>query len=152
MFYMRYKWGIAQQHVVTLRHCAAILSDTDCGSCDRAHDVKRWKNRKRRIITAPESIRAFVLNHMSVFLPSPCTSNGTINDLLFLFASSTGEMEMESGAGANIEVGRFFKNPCFWGHQRVCFSHHWRVLYISPWFWHRHRWLWYKREEDGLGW
>ena len=28
-----------------------MLSDTDCRSCDGAHDVKRWKNRKRRIIT-----------------------------------------------------------------------------------------------------
>ena len=66
-----------------------------------------------KVPSAPELIRAFVLNHMSAFLPSPCTSNGTINDLLFPFASSTGEIEMESGAGANVEVGRFFKNPCF---------------------------------------
>jgi len=51
MFYMCYKWGIAQQHVVTMRHCVAMLSETDCRSCDRAHDVKRWKNRKRCIIT-----------------------------------------------------------------------------------------------------
>jgi len=48
---MRYKWGVAQQHVVTMRHCVALLSETDCRSCDRAHDVKRWKNRKRHIIT-----------------------------------------------------------------------------------------------------
>jgi len=66
-----------------------------------------------KVPSAPESIRAFVLNHILAFLPSPCTLNGTINDLLFSFASSTGEMEMESGAGANIEIGRFFKNPCF---------------------------------------
>jgi len=85
-----------------------------------------------KVLSAPESIRAFMLNHMSAFLPSPCTSNRTINDLLFSFASSTGEMEMESGAGANVEVGRFFKNPCFQGHWQVCFSRHQGVLYISP--------------------
>jgi len=48
---MRYKWGIVQQHVITMRHCTAMLNETDCGSCDGAHGVKRWKNRKRRIIT-----------------------------------------------------------------------------------------------------
>jgi len=85
-----------------------------------------------KVPSAPESIRAFVLNHMSAFLPSPCTSNGTINDLLFSFTSSTGEIEMESGAGANVEIGCFFKNPCFQGHWQVCFSRHQRVLYISP--------------------
>jgi len=85
-----------------------------------------------KVPSAPESIRAFVLNCMSAFLPSPCTSNGTINDLLFSFASSTGKMEMESGVGANVEVGCFFKNPCFQGHQQVCFSHHRGVLYILP--------------------
>jgi len=66
-----------------------------------------------KVPSAPESIRAFMLNHMSVFLPSPCTLNRTINDLLFSFTCCTGEMEMESGVGANVEVGRFFKNPCF---------------------------------------
>ena len=66
-----------------------------------------------KVPSAPELVRAFVSNCMSAFLLSPCTLNGTINDLLFSFASSTGEMEMESGAGANIEIGRFFKNPCF---------------------------------------
>jgi len=85
-----------------------------------------------KVPSAPESIRAFMLNHMSVFLPSPCTLNGTINDLLFSFTSSTGEMKMESGVGANIEVGRFFKNLCFQGHWQVCFSHHQGVLYILP--------------------
>ena len=84
-----------------------------------------------KVPSAPESIRAFVLNHMSAFLLSSCTSNGTINDLLFSFASRTGEMEMESGAGANVEVGCFFKNPCFQDHWQVCFSHHRGVLYIS---------------------
>jgi len=69
-----------------------------------------------KVPSAPESIRAFVLNHMLAFLPSPCTSNRTINDFLFSFASSTGEIEMELGAGANIEIGQFFKNPCFRGH------------------------------------
>jgi len=105
-----------------------------------------------KVPSAPESIRAFVLNHMLAFLLFPCTSNGTINDLLFSFASSTGEMEMESGAGANIKVGRFFKNLYFWGHWQVCFSCHRGVLYILPWFWHRHQRLWYKQEEDGLEW
>jgi len=85
-----------------------------------------------KVPSAPESIRAFVLNHMSAFLPSPCTLNGTINDLLFSFAKSTGEIEMESEAGANVEVGHFFKNLCFQGHRRVCFSYHQGVLYISP--------------------
>ena len=51
MFYMHYKWGVAQQHVLTMRHCAAMLNETDCGSCNGAHGVKRWKNRKRCIIT-----------------------------------------------------------------------------------------------------
>ena len=68
-----------------------------------------------KVPSAPESIRAFILNHMLVFLLSPCTFNGTINDLLFSFASSTGEIEMESEAGANVEVGCFFKNLCFQG-------------------------------------
>ena len=62
---------------------------------------------------APELIRVFVLNCISAFLPSSSTLNGTINDLLFSFASSTGEIEMELGAGANVEVGCFFKNLCF---------------------------------------
>ena len=77
-----------------------------------------------KVPSAPESIRAFVLNHMLAFLLSPCTSNGTINVLLCSFTSSTDEMEMESGAGANIEVGHFFKNPCFQGYWQVCFSRH----------------------------
>jgi len=85
-----------------------------------------------KVPSASELIRAFVLNRMSAFFLSPCTSNGTINDLLFSFASSTGEMEMESGADANVEVGHFFKNPCFRGHWQVCFSRHQGVLYISP--------------------
>jgi len=84
-----------------------------------------------KVPSAPESIRVFMLNCISVFLLSSCTSNRTINNLLFLFTSSTGEMEMESGAGANIEVGRFFKNPCFQDHWQVCFSHHQGVLCIS---------------------
>ena len=98
----------------------------------RAIFHSRTKFLSMKVPSAPESIRAFMLIHMSVFLPSPCTSNGTINDLLFSFASSTGKMEMESGVGANVEVGCFFKNPCFQGHQQVCFSHHRGVLYILP--------------------
>ena len=70
-----------------------------------------------KVLSAPESIRVFILNCMSVFLLSPCTLNGTINDLLFSFASHTGEIEMELGVGANIEVGHFFKNLCFQGCQ-----------------------------------
>ena len=85
-----------------------------------------------KVPSAPELIRAFMLNHMSAFLLSPCTLNGTINNLLFLFASSTGEMEMESEVGANVKIGHFFKNPCFRSHQQVCFSRHRGVLYISP--------------------
>ena len=85
-----------------------------------------------KVPSAPELIRAFMLNCMLVFLLSPCTSNGTINDLLFSFASSTGEIEMELGVGANVKVGCFFKNLCFRGHWRVCFSRHQGVLYISP--------------------
>jgi len=61
MFYMHYKWSVVQQHVVTMRHCAAMLSETDCRSCDGAHDVKRWKNRKRCIITG----RCMLLLHLS---------------------------------------------------------------------------------------
>ena len=70
-----------------------------------------------KVPSAPESIRAFVLNHILVFLPSFSTSNRTINDLLFSFTSSTGEIEMGLGAGANVKIGCFFKNLCFRGHQ-----------------------------------
>jgi len=33
-----------------------MLSETDCRSCDGAHNVKRWKNRKRCIITVPAQL------------------------------------------------------------------------------------------------
>ena len=66
-----------------------------------------------KVPSAPESIRAFILNRISTFLLSPCTSNGTINDFLFSFTSSTGEIEMESGAGASVEVGRSLKTHAF---------------------------------------
>jgi len=91
------------------------------------------------------------MNFLSMKVLSPCTSNGTINDFLFSFANSTGEIEIELGAGANVRIGHFFKNPCFQGHQWVWISYCQRVLYISPWSRHRHQWLWYKREEDGSG-
>ena len=79
---MCYKWGIAQQHVLTMRHCAAMLNETDCGSCDGAHGVKRWKNRKRCVIT----VRA---------TPKPASSmaHSTVTRALALWAYTEGKCE-----------------------------------------------------------
>jgi len=62
----------------------------------RAIFCSRMNFLSMKVLSASESIRAFILNHMLVFLPSPCTSNETIKDHLFSFASSTGEIKMES--------------------------------------------------------
>ena len=105
MFYMCYKWGIAQQHVVTLRHCAAMLSDTDCGSCDRAHDVKRWKNRKRRIITdrCEEGLNFQVSRKPGCGLGDPI-------DRVMLIINNLNEWQSNSNlrmsAGNNVLVGK----------------------------------------------
>jgi len=81
----------------------------------RAIFCSRMNFLSMKVPSAPESIRAFILNCILTFLLSPCTSNRTINDFLFSFTNSTGEIEMRSGAGANVEVGCFFKNLCFQG-------------------------------------
>ena len=64
-----------------------------------------------KVPPAPESIRAFISNLLSAFLPSPDTNKGTLNDFLLVSATSTGEIGIVMDTVADVETGRFFKNP-----------------------------------------
>ena len=72
-----------------------------------------------KVPPAPESIRAFISNLLSVFLPSPDTNKGILNDFLLASATSTGEIGIIMGTVADVEAGRFFKNPIPQGNQSV---------------------------------
>jgi len=63
-----------------------------------------------KVHPAPESIRAFVSNLLSAFLPSPDTDKETLNDFLLVSATSTGEIGIIMETVANIKAGCFFKN------------------------------------------
>jgi len=72
-----------------------------------------------KVPSAPESIRAFISNLLSVFLPSLGTNKGTLNYFLLVSATSTGEIGIIMGTVADIKAGHFFKNPIPQGNQLV---------------------------------
>ena len=72
-----------------------------------------------KVPPASESIRAFISNLLSVFLSSPDTNKGTLNDFLLVSATSTEEIGIIMGTVADVETGRFFKNPIPQGNQSI---------------------------------
>ena len=72
-----------------------------------------------KVPPAPESIRMFVSNLLLAFLPSLDTNKGTLNYFLLVSATSTGEIRIIMGTVADVEAGRFFKNPILQGNPSV---------------------------------
>jgi len=64
-----------------------------------------------KVPPAPESIRAFISNCLSAFLPSPVTTSGMVKEFCLALARSTGLRGIHVGADTDVEAGRFFKNP-----------------------------------------
>ena len=72
-----------------------------------------------KVPPAPESIRVFISNLLSVFLPSPDTNKGTLNNFLLVSATSTGEIGIIMETVADVEAGHFFKDPIPQGNPSV---------------------------------
>jgi len=87
-----------------------------------------------KVSPAPESIRVFISNLLSVFLPSSDTNKGTLNDFLLVSATSTREIEIIMRMVADIETGCFFKNPILWGNLSIFSFLLWTSFHKSSWY------------------